>query len=101
MSAESNVLAYGNVDENSAQVGGQAGNMKVDAYAEFDPRTGKLKSGYSVQTLNTTKAVNVTVSEETQTIDILPYSFLELLALPEGDVMVNDQVKAQAGIYNM
>ena len=101
MGAESNVLAYGNADENSAQVGGQAGNMKVDAYAEFDPRTGKLKSGYSVQTLNTTKAVNVTVSEETQTIDILPYSFLELLALPEGDVMVNDQVKAQAGIYNM
>ncbi len=101
MGYESNVLAYGNADENNVSVGGQAGNLKVDAYAEFDPKTGKLKSGYSVQNMKTTKEVNVRLSEESQTMDVLPYSFLELLALPEGDVMVNDQVNAQAGIYNI
>lgn len=101
MGYESNVLAYGNADENSVSVGGQIGNLKVAAYAEFDPKTGKLKSGYSVQALNNTREVNVRLSEESQTMDVLPYSFLELLALPEGDVMVNDQVNAQAGIYNM
>ena len=96
----SNILAYGNADENSASVGGQAGNMKVDAYAEFDPNTGQLKSGYSVKTMKNTTEVSVKVDEETQMIDVLPYAFLELLILPEGDVQVNDHVTMQAGIYN-
>jgi hypothetical protein len=96
----SNILAYGNADENSASVGGKAGNMKVDAYAEFDPNTGQLKSGYSVKTIKNTTEVSVKVDEETQMIDVLPYAFLELLILPEGDVQVNDKVTMQAGIYN-
>ena len=98
--ANSNILAYGNADENSASVGGQAGNMKVDAYAEFDPNTGQLKSGYSVKTIKNTTQVSVKLDGETQMIDVLPYSFLELLILPEGDVLVNDHVTMQAGIYN-
>ena len=39
-SASSNVLVYGKADANSVSAGGQAGNLKVDAYAEFDPKTG-------------------------------------------------------------
>ncbi|GAB5418407.1 MAG: hypothetical protein Crog4KO_14890 [Crocinitomicaceae bacterium] len=101
LGSNSNVLAYGNVDENSASAGVQAGNMKVDAYAEFDPKTGKLKTGYSVQNIKNTTEVEVTVTEETQILDVIPYSFLELLALPEGDVQLNDEVKAQIGMYNV
>ncbi len=100
-SGTSNVLAYGKADENSVAVGGQTGNMKVDAYAEFDPKTGSLKAGYSVKEIKNTSTVEVKVTEETDMIDVLPYDFLELLALPEGDVNLNDEVVADAGIYQM
>ncbi len=100
-SGSTNVLAYGKTDGNSVAVGGQAGNMKVDAYAEFDPATGKLKTGYSVQTVQNTTSITVKVNEETDMIDVIPYDFLELLAIPEGDVAINDEVNAQAGLYKM
>ncbi|CAG5083132.1 hypothetical protein [Parvicella tangerina] len=98
-SGSSNVLAYGSADANSVSAGGQAGNMKVDAYAEFDPKTGSLKAGYSVKEIKNTSTVEVKVTEETDMIDVLPYDFLELLALPEGDVNLNDEVKVGAGMY--
>lgn len=96
-----NVLAYGSADANSVSVGGQAGNMKVDAYAEFDPKTGSLKAGYKVQEIESTTTIEVKVTEETDMIDVLPYDFLQLLALPEGDVNLNDEVKVNAGMYQM
>ncbi|MCB9187665.1 MAG: hypothetical protein H6600_07890 [Flavobacteriales bacterium] len=100
-SASSNVLAYGNADANSVSVGGQAGNMKVDAYAEFDPKTGSLKTGYSMKEIKNTTTVEVKMTEETDMVDILPYDFLQLLALPEGDINLNDEIKVDAGIYQM
>lgn len=98
-SPTSNVLAYESADVNSVAVGGQAGNMKVDAYAEFDPKTGSLKTGYSVKEIKNTSTVEVKMTEETDMIDVLPYDFLQLLALPEGDVKLNDEVRVDAGIY--
>lgn len=100
-SGSTNVLAYGNADENSVSVGGQAGNMKVDAYAEFDPKTGTLKAGYSVKEIKNTSAVEVKVTEETDMIDVLPYDFLSLLALPEGNINLNDEVSVNAGMYQI
>ncbi len=100
-SASGNVLAYGKADENSVSVGGQAGNMKVDAYAEFDPATGRLKAGYKVQEIKTTTEVEVKVTEETDMVDVFPYDFLELLVLPEGDIQVNDEIEATTGMYKM
>lgn len=99
--AQGNVLAYGSGDENSVQVGGQVGNISVDAYAEFDPKTGKLKAGYTTSQLKTTRKINVKVDEESNTIDAIPYSFLELLALPEGDILLNDEFSVTAGMYQM
>ncbi len=96
-----NVLAYGNASENSVSVGGQAGNMKVDAYAEFNPKTGALKTGYSVKEIKTTKKVDVKVNEETQMVDVFPYDFLELLAVPEGSMHVGDNMEVKAGMYKM
>ena len=98
-SGNSNVLVYGNADETSASAGIQAGNTKIDAYAEFDPKTGKLKTGYNVKDLGTTKSVTVQMKEDSQMIDILPYDFLQLLALPEGDLQKDDQLMVQSGIY--
>jgi hypothetical protein len=83
------------------QAGAQVGNTKVDVYAEFDPKTGALKSGYKVQEIKTTKKVDVKVTEETDEIDVFPYDFLEFLAVPEGQVAAGDKVKATAGMYQI
>jgi hypothetical protein len=96
-----NVLAYGSATDNSVSVGGQAGNMKVDAYAEFNPKTGALKTGYSVKEIKTTKKVDVKMNEETQMVDVFPYDFLELLALPDGSVAEGDKLSVKAGMYTM
>jgi hypothetical protein len=95
----SNVLVYANADENSASAGMQVGEEKVDAYAEFDPKTGKLKAGYSVTTVKTPKKVTVKENEESDEIDVFPYDFLSCMSLPEGDLNVNDQFKVKAGMY--
>jgi hypothetical protein len=94
-----NVLAYGNASNTSVQAGGQAGNMKVDAYAEFNPKTGTLKTGYSVKEIKATKKVDVKVTEDTEMIDLFPYDFLELLAVPEGTMAVGDNMEVKAGMY--
>ncbi|MCE3297262.1 MAG: hypothetical protein K0R65_2976 [Crocinitomicaceae bacterium] len=96
-----NVLAYGNVDENSVSMSGQAGNMQVDAYAEFDPKTGKLKTGYNVKEIKNTRKVTVQLNENTDMVDVLPYDFLELLALPEGGVASGDKSTMRAGMYSV
>lgn len=100
-SAGTNVLAYGSADQNSVSVGGQAGNLKVDAYAEFDPKTGALKTGYTASKINETHEVNIKIDQETDQIDVLPYDFLELLSLPEGDVNLNDEYRINAGVYDL
>ncbi|MES2589462.1 MAG: hypothetical protein V4622_10810 [Bacteroidota bacterium] len=100
-SGSTNVLAYGSATDNSVQVGGQAGDMKVDAYAEFNPKTGALKAGYNVQEIKTTKKVSVKLDEETQMIDVFPYEFLELLALPEGVIAQGDKMSVKSGMYTM
>jgi hypothetical protein len=83
--------------ENSVSASGQAGNTKVEVYAEFDPKTGSLKAGYSVSEVAQTKTKTVKVTQDTPEIDILPYAFLELMALPEGRVSQGDELNAQVG----
>jgi hypothetical protein len=39
------------------------------------------------------------MKEDSQMIDVLPYDFLQLLALPEGDLQKDDQLMVQSGIY--
>lgn len=96
-----NVLAYGNVDANSVSAGGQTGNMQVDAYAEFDPKTGALKTGYNVKEIKSTRKVTVQLTENTDMVDVLPYDFLELLALPEGGVAAGDKSTMRTGMYTV
>ncbi|HLP11609.1 MAG TPA: hypothetical protein VK177_06710 [Flavobacteriales bacterium] len=97
--ASGNVLAYAKVEGNGIALGGQAGDMQVDAYAEFDPRTGKLKANYKVNELKNTRKVSVKVNEETDQLDVLPYDYLELLALPDGGIRQGDKTSMRSGIY--
>lgn len=97
MTDEGSVLVSGSATENGVQASGQAGGTKVDVYAEFDPKTGTLKAGYNVSQVAQTKTKTVKIAEDTPEIDILPYAFLELMALPEGSVTQGDELNAQVG----
>lgn len=97
----SNVLVYANATENSASTGIQTEGEKVDAYAEFDPKTGKLKTGYTVQTLKTTKKVTVKENEQSDELDVFPYDFLQMLVMPEGEIAVNNHYNSKAGMYTV
>lgn len=97
----SNVLVYAKVDNNNVQLGGEIEGEKVDAYAEFDPKTGKLKAGYTVATMKTTKKVTVKENEESDEIDVFPYDFLSMLVMPEGNVSTNDKYKVRSGLYTV
>jgi hypothetical protein len=97
----SNYLVYAKADQNSASAGFQTSDEKVDVYAEFDPKTGKIKAGYTVQTLNTTKKATVKENEESDHLDVFPYDFLEMMVLPDGKVAQGDTYNVSAGIYNV
>ena len=47
--AQGNVLVYAKANDSSLHVGGEAGDVSVDAYAEFDTKTGAIKAGYSIK----------------------------------------------------
>lgn len=96
-----NYLVYAKADQNSASAGIQTSDEKVDVYAEFDPKTGKIKAGYTIQTLNTTKKVAVKENEESDHLDVFPYDFLEMLVLPDGKVAQGDKYNVSAGIYTV
>jgi hypothetical protein len=91
-------LGYVNADEASNTPQGEFLNLNL--YAEFDPNSGALKPNYNAA-LGRSQQLKVKLDEESEMINLLPYDFLELLALPEGDLKINDRVSAQAGLYEM
>jgi hypothetical protein len=91
-------LGYVNADEASNTPQGEF--LDISLYAEFDPNSGTLKSGYT-SSLGKSQQRKIKLDEESEMINLLPYDFLELLSLPEGAVKQNDQVTAQAGLYEM
>lgn len=95
-----NILAYAEAGPNGAKASAQAGGAKVEAYCEFDPATGKVKAGASFEVSQTTTTVEYKMTEEVQEVDVLPYSFLELLAVPEGGVMKDDHFEVKMGGFD-
>lgn len=73
----------------------------MEVYAEFDPKTGKMKAGYSVSTIAKPKKVTVKEDEQSDEIDIIPYDLLQFLILPDGDVKLNDKIEVRAGLYTV
>jgi hypothetical protein len=78
----SKVSKGGMASSTTAQVGGE----KVTLYAEFNPKTGALKGGYTAQTIGQPKTKPVTVKQDDETLDLIPTSFLDLMSLPDGKV---------------
>lgn len=99
--ATGNFLVYAKADENSAASGFETESEKVDVYAEFDPKTGKLKAGYSVKTMNKTKPVTITQNEDSDELDVFPYDFLEMMIMPDGSVNQGDHYEMKSGVYNI
>ncbi|MFY7987468.1 MAG: hypothetical protein ACOVNP_01200 [Flavobacterium sp.] len=99
--AQGNALVFANATDNSLSVGGQSESIKVAVYAEFDAKSGGLKTGYTIKEAQPVKQITLKVDEDTDIIDVLPYDYLTLLALPEGKVQQGDQLQANAGIYTI
>jgi len=97
----SNALVYANVSENGASAGTEVDGEKVEVYAEFDPKTGKMKAGYSATTISKPKKIDVKEDEQSDEIDIIPYDLLQFLILPDGDVKMNDKIEVRAGMYTV
>jgi hypothetical protein len=97
----SNALVYANVNENGGSAGAEVDGERVEVYAEFDPKTGKMKAGYSATTISKPKKVEVKEDEQSDEIDIIPYDLLQFLILPDGDVKMNDKIEVRAGMYTV
>jgi hypothetical protein len=97
----SNALVYANVNENGGSAGAEVDGEKVEVYAEFDPKTGKMKAGYSATTISKPKKIEVKEDEQSDEIDIIPYDLLQFLILPDGDVKMNDKIEVRAGLYTV
>lgn len=99
--AQGNALVYANATDNSIAIGGQEENVNVNVYAEFDAKTGALKAGYTIRENQPVKSVTIKVDENTDEVDVLPYDYLNLLELPEGEVKQGDSFKVNTGIYTV
>ncbi len=77
------MLVAGTVGADGASATASADGEQVSVYAEFDPATGRLSAGYSVERIAKPRR-KVAIREDARRVDVLPLRFLELLELPEG-----------------
>ncbi len=98
----SNVLAIETTQNSQVgSNGGNAGPRSVNAYAEFDPKTGKLKPGYLPLKMKNTRKINIKENQESDKLYAMPYDILQALSMPEGDVSVGDHYTVTSGVYNI
>ncbi len=98
----SNVLAIETTQNSQVgSNGGNAGPRSVNAYAEFDPKTGKLKPGYLPLKMKNTRKINIKENQESDKLYAMPYDMLQALSMPEGDVSVGDHYTVTSGVYNI
>ena len=74
----------------SAEINGE----KITLMAEFNPKTGQLKAGYTLATIAKPKAKKVEMKETDNTIDLIPTDFIDLLQLPQ-TTTVGEETKMQ------
>lgn len=96
----STLLVSAKVKSNSLAASAEFDGEKVSLFAEFNPKTGALKAGYSEQTLKPS-AKTVVVKEEDETIDLIPTDFLDLLMLPDGPVQTGAVFKTKMYGFEM
>ncbi len=81
------VSAEAKTGQNSASGSAQVGDQKLSVHAEFDPKSGTIKAGYSMETVKKPAVKTVKVKKDAQKIDVLPLEFLDMLVLPEETVV--------------
>ena len=84
-----NMLVSAKVGTNGVSGSAQSGDEKMTLHASFDPKTGQMSAGYSIEKIQQPSSTKkkVAVKQDATKVDILPGKFLELLKLPEGDIM--------------
>jgi hypothetical protein len=90
-----NLLVSTKVEKGEMAASAEADGERVTLFAEFNPKTGTLKAGYSTATIAKPKPKPVTIKEDDETIDLLPSDFLDLLVLPEGPVAAGQNMKTR------
>jgi hypothetical protein len=89
------LLVETKVEKGEMAVSAEADGEKVTLFAEFNPKTGSLKAGYTAATIAKPKPKAVTVKEDDETLDLLPTAFLDLLQLPEGPISTGKVLKVK------
>lgn len=80
------LLVSTKVEKGEMATTAEADGEKVTLFAEFNPKSGQLKAGYTATTVGKPKPKAVTVKEDDETLDLIPTDFLDMLVLPEGPV---------------
>lgn len=95
------VSAEAKAGQNSASGSAQIGDQKLSVHAEFDPKSGTIKAGYSMETVKKPSLKTVKVTKDAQKIDVLPLTFLDMLVLPEETITPGDsyQVKMMEYVF--
>ena len=97
----SNVLALESAQNGSTIPNGSGMAHSVNAFAEFDTKTGKLKPGYIPQKMKSTRKINIKENQESDKLFAIPYDFLQALTIPDGNVTVGDHYAVTSGMYNI
>lgn len=90
-----------NQDGTGASATASNGEEQVTVYAEFNPKTGAYKAGYSVKSISAPVVKKVETKPEDSEVDIIPYQVLDLLALPEGNAQQGDEATVESGYYTI
>jgi len=96
------VLASAQVGPNgvSGTASGTIGNEQHTVYAQFDAKTGRLSAGYSVKKLKPKKKRIATLRNASR-VDLVPFEFLSMLRLPDGDVTAGTKATMKAAGYEI
>lgn len=76
-------LVEAKVKKGEMAVSAEVEDEKLTLMAEFNPKTGQLKAGYTLATIAKPKAKKVEIKETDTTIDLIPTDFIDLLQLPQ------------------
>ena len=94
-----NLLVSAKVGPNGGSASAQANGEKMTLHAQFDPNTGKMSAGYTIEKIKQppAKKKKVAVKQDSSKVDILPGKFLEMLKLPEGNIIPGERFSLKAG----
>jgi hypothetical protein len=98
---QTTLLVSGRAGPNGASASAESDGQRLSVYAEFDPKTGRLRGGATIEKVAKAKPKKkkVAVRKDAKKIEILPVKFLQMLQLPEGPVRPGASVEARIANY--